>query len=62
MSAGAEEIRLSPRAARKLINEALTGAGTSAANAAYFTEAILDTELSGLAGHGFYCSSIIASM
>ena len=49
-----EEVRLSPAAARKLIFAALTGAGTSPANAAYFTEAILDTELSGLAGHGFY--------
>jgi (2R)-3-sulfolactate dehydrogenase (NADP+) len=49
-----DEIRLSPRAARKLIKDALTGAGTSPANAAYFTEAILDTELSGLEGHGFY--------
>jgi (2R)-3-sulfolactate dehydrogenase (NADP+) len=48
------EIRLSPRAARKLIFKALTGAGTSEANARYFTEAILDTELSGLEGHGFY--------
>ncbi|MFN4142882.1 Ldh family oxidoreductase [Aestuariivirga sp.] len=49
-----DEIRLTPAAARKLIREALTGAGTSPANAAYFTEAILDTELSGLEGHGFY--------
>jgi (2R)-3-sulfolactate dehydrogenase (NADP+) len=48
------EVRLSAAAARKLIHAALTGAGTSPANAAYFTEAILDTELSGLAGHGFY--------
>ena len=47
-------MRLSPKAARKLIHAALTGAGTSAANAGYFTEAILDTELSGLEGHGFY--------
>jgi (2R)-3-sulfolactate dehydrogenase (NADP+) len=47
-------IRLSPRAARQLISDALTGAGTSAKNAAYFTEAILDTELSGMEGHGFY--------
>ncbi len=46
--------RLSPAAARKLIFGALTGAGTSPANARYFTEAILDTELSGLEGHGFY--------
>ncbi len=49
-----EKIRLSPRAARKLIFAALTGAGTASANAVYFTEAILDTELSGLEGHGFY--------
>jgi (2R)-3-sulfolactate dehydrogenase (NADP+) len=48
------EIRLTPKAARKLIFEALTGAGTAPANATYFTEAILDTELSGLEGHGFY--------
>jgi (2R)-3-sulfolactate dehydrogenase (NADP+) len=45
---------LSVSRARKLIFDALTGAGTSRANAAYFTEAILDTELSGLKGHGFY--------
>lgn len=49
-----DQLRLSPSAARKLIFNALTGAGTSAANAGYFTEAILDTELSGLDGHGFY--------
>jgi (2R)-3-sulfolactate dehydrogenase (NADP+) len=48
------EIRLSPKAARKLIFDALTGAGTAPENATYFTEAILDTELSGLEGHGFY--------
>jgi len=47
-------IRLTPKAARLLIKNALTGAGTSAGNARYFTEAILDTELSGLSGHGFY--------
>jgi len=49
-----DEIRLKPAAARKLISGALIGAGTSPANARYFTEAILDTELSGLEGHGFY--------
>jgi (2R)-3-sulfolactate dehydrogenase (NADP+) len=47
-------LRLSPKAARKLIFEALTGAGTLAKNAGYFSDAILDTELSGLEGHGFY--------
>ncbi|HRX36978.1 MAG TPA: Ldh family oxidoreductase [Aestuariivirga sp.] len=47
-------IRLKPRDARALIFDALTGAGTAPANAGYFTEAILDTELSGLEGHGFY--------
>jgi len=51
---GNDLLRLSPKAARKLIHDALTGAGTSPRNAAYFTEAILDTELSGLEGHGFY--------
>ena len=49
-----KDIRLKPKAAQALIFNALTGAGTSAANAGYFTEAILDTELSGLEGHGFY--------
>jgi (2R)-3-sulfolactate dehydrogenase (NADP+) len=47
-------LKLSPKAARALIFAALTGAGTAPANATYFTEAILDTELSGLEGHGFY--------
>jgi (2R)-3-sulfolactate dehydrogenase (NADP+) len=49
-----DDIRLTPKAARALIFNALTGAGTAPANATYFTEAILDTELSGLDGHGFY--------
>jgi (2R)-3-sulfolactate dehydrogenase (NADP+) len=40
--------------ARKLVFAALTGAGTAPANAGYFTDAIVDTEMSGLAGHGFY--------
>ena len=47
-------LRLSPAKARALIFAALTGAGTSAGNARYFSDAIVDTELSGLAGHGFY--------
>ena len=49
-----DQLKLSPTAARKLIFEALTGAGTAEKNAGYFTDAILDTELSGLVGHGFY--------
>lgn len=49
-----EIVTLRPAAARRLIFGALTGAGTSERNARYFTEAILDTELSGLEGHGFY--------
>lgn len=49
-----DQLRLSPKAARKLIFSALTGAGTAEENAGYFTDAILDTELSGLEGHGFY--------
>lgn len=49
-----EMVRLSPRKAKALIFAALTGAGTAPANATYFTDAILDTELSGLEGHGFY--------
>ncbi|MEZ5833771.1 MAG: Ldh family oxidoreductase [Dongiaceae bacterium] len=48
------QVRLTPKAARKLIFGALTGAGTLARNAGYFTDAILDTELSGMEGHGFY--------
>ena len=51
---GDDRLRLSPKAARKLISDALIGAGTSPRNATYFTEAILDTELSDLEGHGFY--------
>jgi (2R)-3-sulfolactate dehydrogenase (NADP+) len=47
-------LRLSPTAARRLIYDALIGAGTAASNAGYFADAILDTELSGLEGHGFY--------
>jgi hypothetical protein len=47
-------LRLSPKEARRLIFDALTGAGTLPANAGYFADAILDTELSGLEGHGFY--------
>jgi len=47
-------MKLSVKDARKLIFGALTGAGTKPENAKYFTEAILDTEMSGLEGHGFY--------
>jgi (2R)-3-sulfolactate dehydrogenase (NADP+) len=47
-------MRLSVPKARRLIHGALVGAGCLASNAGYFTEAILDTELSGLEGHGFY--------
>jgi (2R)-3-sulfolactate dehydrogenase (NADP+) len=57
--------KLTVAEARKLIFGALTGAGTSAANARYFTDAILDTEMSGLTGHGFfwlqyYCEHVIS--
>src|SRR5215510_7908299 len=48
------QVRLAPKAARTLIFAALTGAGTRPDNAGYFADAILDTELSGLEGHGFY--------
>jgi (2R)-3-sulfolactate dehydrogenase (NADP+) len=51
---GVSDKVLSVPKARKLIFAALTGAGTAKRNASYFTEAILDTEMSGLAGHGFY--------
>lgn len=58
-----QTMKLTAREARRLIRDALTGAGTSPANARYFTEAILDTELSGLEGHGFawlqhYCAHV----
>lgn len=49
-----EIIKLTVPEARDLITGALIGAGTARANAGYFAEAILDTELSGLEGHGFY--------
>lgn len=48
------EMRLTAPAARDLITRALVGAGTAPRNVPYFAEAILDTELSGLEGHGFY--------
>ena len=47
-------VLLSSEDARALIWNALTGSGTPPKNAGYFTDAILDTELSGLEGHGFY--------
>lgn len=45
---------LTPEEARDLIHAALTGSGLVPERAGYFTDAILDTELSGLDGHGFY--------
>ena len=58
-------VLLSPLEARELIWNALIGSGSSHQNAEYFTEAILDTELSGLEGHGFYwlqyyCSHLLS--
>lgn len=50
----AQNVVLTSDEARDLIRNALIGSGTSPENAGYFTEAILDTELSGLEGHGFY--------
>ncbi|MBM3614504.1 MAG: hypothetical protein FJX28_03430 [Alphaproteobacteria bacterium] len=41
-------------AARDLIRSALTGSGLALRHSSYLTEAIVDTELSGLDGHGFY--------
>lgn len=46
--------RLTVQEAEALIGAALAGSGLAAENAGYFTKAILDTELSGLEGHGFY--------
>jgi (2R)-3-sulfolactate dehydrogenase (NADP+) len=47
-------ITITPKEAQKLIVRALVGAGTLEENARYFTKGILDTELSGLTGHGFF--------
>ena len=47
-------ITLTPAKALKLIFKSLVGAGAAPDNARYFADAILDTELSGLEGHGFY--------
>ena len=49
-----EMVQLSVDEARDLIRAALVWSGASPRNAAYFTEAILDTEMSGLEGHGFH--------
>jgi (2R)-3-sulfolactate dehydrogenase (NADP+) len=49
-----ETIKLKVDEASDFIFDALVGAGTVARNARYFADAILDTELSGLEGHGFY--------
>jgi (2R)-3-sulfolactate dehydrogenase (NADP+) len=49
-----ETIKLKVDVASDFIFDALVGAGTVARNARYFADAILDTELSGLEGHGFY--------
>src|SRR6202008_997911 len=50
----ADTIKLKVDVASDLIFDALVGAGTVVRNARYFADAILDTELSGLEGHGFY--------
>ena len=50
----AATVKLTADQASDLIFDALVGAGTVARNARYFADAILDTELSGLEGHGFY--------
>jgi (2R)-3-sulfolactate dehydrogenase (NADP+) len=49
-----DTITLTPKQAKQLIVDALIGAGTAKQNAIYFANGILDTELSGLAGHGFF--------
>jgi (2R)-3-sulfolactate dehydrogenase (NADP+) len=49
-----DTIKLKVDVASDLIFDALVGAGTVARNARYFADAILDTELSGMEGHGFY--------
>ena len=49
-----QTVKLTADQASDLIFDALVGAGTVARNARYFADAILDTELSGMEGHGFY--------
>ncbi len=51
---GGNMARLSETEARRLVHGALVGAGLLPSKAGYFTEAIVDTEMSGLEGHGFY--------
>ncbi len=56
-------VKLSVDKASDLIFDALIGAGVAARNARYFTDAILETELSGLEGHGLdwvptYCAHV----
>src|SRR5262245_13366193 len=48
------DIVLKPKAARKLVIDALVGAGARRDNVEFLADGIIDTELSGLAGHGFY--------
>jgi len=47
-------VKLTVDKASDLIFDALVGAGVAARNARYLTDAILDTELSGLEGHGLH--------
>lgn len=60
-----ETVTLTPENARDLIHGALTGAGLAADKADYFTDSILETELWGLDGHGFfwlefYCQHLLS--
>jgi (2R)-3-sulfolactate dehydrogenase (NADP+) len=48
------DVVLTPKQARKLVMDALVGAGASKDNVGFLADGIIDTELSGLAGHGFY--------
>ncbi len=48
------DVVLTPKQARKLVMEALQGAGARKENVEFLADGIIDTELSGLAGHGFY--------
>jgi (2R)-3-sulfolactate dehydrogenase (NADP+) len=58
-----DAVILSVGKARKLIFRALTGAGANPKNAAFLSDGVLDTELSGMAGHGLpwlaiYCDHL----
>ncbi len=49
-----DTVNLRPRAAHKLVVAALTGAGAKKKNISCLADSIIETELAGMAGHGFF--------